>query len=84
VDGSVHISLDGTTLIDGLTNNIDDSSECCGTDGHQNGGANITDGLSSNETLCSVKSNSSDVVSSQMLGDFKDKSVRDIFDLKGV
>ena len=81
---SVLISLDGTTLIDGLTNNIDDSSEGLGTDGYQNGGADIADTLSSNETLSGIKGNGTDVVSTEMLGDLENKSVGAILNLKGI
>jgi hypothetical protein len=84
VNWSVLISLDGTTLIDGLTNNIDDSSEGLGTDGYQNGGADIADTLSSNETLSGIKGNGTDVVSTEMLGDLENKSVGAILNLKGI
>merc|ERR1712166_511635 len=84
VDGSVLVSEDGTTLINGLTDNVDDSSEGLGTDGHQNGGSNIADTLSSNETLGGVKGNSAHVVTTQMLGDFEDESVGAVLNLKGV
>ena len=84
MNGSVLVSEDGTTLIDGLTDNVDDSSEGLGTDGHQNGGSDIADTLSSNETLGGVKGNSAHVVATQMLGDFEDESVGAVLNLKGV
>lgn len=84
MNGSVLISLDGTTLIDGLTNNVDDSSEGLGTDGYQNGGADITDTLSSNETFSGIEGNGTDVVSTEMLGDLKNESVGAVLNLEGV
>lgn len=84
VDRSVHIGIDGTTLINGLSDNVDNSSEGLGTNGYENGGTDITDSLTSNETFSGIKSDSTDVVSSEMLGDLKNKSVRAILNLEGV
>ena len=44
----------------------------------------VDDLLSSNETFGGIQSNGSDVVSSQVLGDFKDKSVLSTLNLEGV
>lgn len=84
MDRSVHIGIDGTTLINGLSDNVDNSSEGLGTDGYENGGTDITDSLTSDETFSGIKSDSTDVVSSEMLGDLKNKSVRAILNLEGV
>ena len=84
MNGSVLIGVNGTTLIDGLSNNIDNSTEGLGTDGYQNGGADIADTLSSNETLSGIKGNGTDVVSTEMLGDLENKSVGAILNLKGI
>jgi hypothetical protein len=84
VNGSVLISVNGTTLIDGLSNNIDNSTEGLGTDGYQNGGSDITDTLSSHETLSGVEGNSADVVSSEMLGDLENETVGAVLDLEGI
>jgi hypothetical protein len=75
VDGSVLVSFDGTTLVNWLTNDINDSSEGFGTDGNENWVTSIVNGLSTDETFSRVESDSSDVVTTQMLGDLEDESV---------
>ena len=75
MDGSVLVSFDGTTLVNWLTNDINDSSEGFGTDGNENWVTSIVNGLSTDETFSRVESDSSDVVTTQMLGDLEDESV---------
>jgi hypothetical protein len=75
VDGSVVLGLDGTSLIDGLTNDVDDSAKSGGTDGDSDGSSGVVDNLSSDKSLGGVHSNGSDGVLSQMLGNFENKSV---------
>ena len=84
MDRSVLVSLDGATLINGLTNDINDSSESLGADGHENGGASVVHGLATDETFSGVESDGSDVVATQVLGDLEDKSVSDTFNFKSV
>jgi len=84
VDGSVLISGDGTALIDRLTNDIDDSTEGLGADGNHNGVASVDDILTTHKTLSGVESNGAHIVSTQMLGDFEDKTRAGTLDLKGV
>jgi hypothetical protein len=65
VDGSVlffKIAFeDGTTFIDGLSDNVDDSSEGGSTDGHQDRGTDISDSLTTDETFSRVESDGTDV-----------------------
>jgi len=75
VDGSVVLSLDGTSLIDGLTNDVDDSAKSGWTDRNSDGSSGVVDNLSSDKSLGGVHSNGSDGVLTQMLGDFEDESV---------
>jgi hypothetical protein len=84
VDRSVLVSFDGATLINGLTNDINDSSESLGADGHENGGASVVHGLATDETFSGVESDGSDVVATQVLGDLEDESVSDTFNFKSV
>jgi hypothetical protein len=84
VDRSVLVSQDGTFLIDGLTDNVDDSAESLGTDGHHDGVSGVSDGLSTNEALSGVESDGADVVATQMLGDLEDEAVRSSLYLKGI
>lgn len=84
MDGSELVSVDGTTLIDRFTNNINDSAESFGTDGHQNRGTAVGNGLSTHKTLGRVKSNGSDVVATKMLGNLENESVGDTLNFESV
>lgn len=84
MDGSVLISLDGTSLVDGLTNNVDNTAEGLGTDGYKNWVAGIINGLATDKTFSGVKSDSSDVVTAEMLSDLEDESVLDTFNFESV
>jgi len=84
VDRSVLVSLDGTTLINGLSNNINDSSESLGADGNENGATSVVNGLATDETFSGVESDGSDVVATQVLGDFEDESVCNTINFKSV
>lgn len=84
VNWSVFISFDGTTFVNGLTNNINDSSKSLGSDWNQDRVAGVQNWLSSDETFSGVESDGSHVVTTQVLGDFEDESVGDTLDLKSV
>ena len=84
MDWEILISLNWTLLVNWFSNNIDNSTEGLGTDGYQNGGSDITDLLSSHETLSGVEGNSADVVSSEMLGDLENETVGAVLDLEGI
>lgn len=73
-----------TTLINRLTNNVDDSTESFGTDGNHNGVSSVEDGLTTDEALSGVKSNGAHVVSTQMLGNFEHKTVLGALDFERV
>jgi hypothetical protein len=84
MDGEELGGGDGATLVDGLTNDIDDSSESLLANGHHNGGTGVLDTLASDETFGGVESDGSHVVSSEMLGNLEHESVLGSLDLKGV
>jgi len=84
VDGSELISLDGTSLVDRLTNNVDNTAEGLGTDGDKNWVASILNGLATDKTFSGVESDGSDVVTAEMLSDLEDESVLDTLNFKGV
>ena len=80
-----HLSgVDWALLIDWLSNNVHNSSKSLWSDWNHNWRSSISDGLSSNETFSGIQSDSSDVVTTQMLGDLKNESVFSALDLKGV
>jgi len=60
--------VDGSPLINGVTNNVDDSAKSFLADRDSDGGAGVEDLVSSYKTLCSVHGNGSHCVLSQMLG----------------
>ena len=51
VDRQELVSADRATLIDWLTDNVDDSAESLRTDGHLNGITSVLDGLATHKTL---------------------------------
>ena len=77
-------SLDWAPLINWLTNDVDDSTKSFWTNWHQNGVSSIIDFLTSNKTFSRVKSNGSDVVTTQMLGNFENQSVFNALDFKSI
>jgi len=84
MDGQVLCGHNRSSLIDRFSNDIHNSSERLGADGHHDGVACVADLLASDQTLGGVHSNRSHVVSTQVLGDFENESVVDTVDLKGV
>ena len=62
MDGKGLLVTNRTTLIDGLTDDVDDSAESLGTDGNLDGVTGVLDGLTTNETLCGVQSDGTHVV----------------------
>merc|ERR1719189_2161185 len=67
------VGFQGTTFINGITNNIDNAAKGFFTDRDTNGGSGINDLLSTDKTLCTIHSNGSDGILSQMLGYLKDQ-----------
>lgn len=84
MDGSELISIDGTSLVDGLTNNVDNTAEGLGTDGDENWVTSILNGLATDKTFSGVESDGSDVVTAEMLSDLEDESVLDTLNFESV
>ena len=78
------ISLNWALLVDGLTNDVDDSTKSLGADWHSNWIASVSNLLTSNETLSGVEGDGSHVVATKMLSNLEDESVVDTLHLKGV
>jgi hypothetical protein len=76
--------VDWTLLIDGFSNNVHNSSKSLRSNWDHDWVADINDLLSSNKSFGGVHSNGSHVVSSQMLGDLKNKSNWESLDLECV
>ena len=84
MDGKELGSVDGTTFVNGLTNDINDTTESARANGHLNGVSSVLDRLATDETLGGVESNGAHVVATQVLGNLKDETVLGSLDLKGV
>ena len=84
MDGKEFGGFDGTALIDGLTDHINDSAEGFRTDRDFNGVVSVHDGLSTNQTLGGVQSDGAHVIASQMLGDLKDEAVLSALNLERI
>ena len=78
------LSTDGTTFVDGLTDNVNDSSKSLWANGNLNGVASIHDGLAAHKAFSGIESDSTHVVATQMLGDFENESVLNSFNFEGV
>ncbi len=75
---------DGTLLVDGLANDVEDAAERVGTDGDLDGGASVHALLAAHESLGGLHGNSPDRVLSKVLGNLKDHAVLGSLNLKGV
>ena len=84
MDGQELLSSNGATLIDGLTDDVDDAAEGLGTDGHLNGIASVTDRLTTHKTLGGVEGDGAHVVATQVLGDLEDETVLGTLNLERV
>ena len=84
MDGQILGGVDGSHLVDGLTNDVDDTAESTSANGHLNGSASVNDTLASDETLSGIEGNGAHVVTTQMLGDLQHESAFDALDLEGV
>ena len=84
MDGEVLVSANWATLVDGLTDNVDDSAEGLRTDGHLDGIASVLDGLTTHETFSGVESDGTHVVATQMLGNLENESVLSALDFESI
>ena len=78
-------ALDGTTLVNGLANDVHDATEGGGTDGDTDGGAGVDDLLATDETLGTVHGNGADRVLAEVGSDLEDETTTvEVDDLEGV
>jgi len=84
MDWHVFSCIDRAALINGLADNVDDSSEGFGTNGHHNGTSSVLDTLPPDKSLSGIQGNCAHVVSSQMLRDLKHEAVVSPLNLKRV
>lgn len=67
--------VDWATLIDGLTNNVNNSSKGLGADGDHNGISGVLDFLTTDESLGGVEGDRAHVVATQVLGDLQNEAL---------
>jgi hypothetical protein len=85
VDGELLDTLNRTTLINGLANDVHDTAKSSLADGHEDGGTSVDDLLSTDETLGTVHGNGTDGVLSQVRGNLEDETTTvEVLDLEGV
>ena len=84
MDGQEVLGLNGSLLVDRLSNHVHNSAKGGWADRHGNGVASVSDFLSSDKTLGRVQSDSSHIVASQMLGDFQNQFILDPLHFKSV
>jgi hypothetical protein len=85
VNGGQLDTLDGSTLVNGLTNDVHDTAEGSSTDGDHDGSTSVNDLGTTNETLGTVHSNGTDGVLTQVGSDLKNETTTmEILNLQGI
>ena len=69
MDGKKLVSIDGSSLVDRLADDVDDAAERGGTDGNGDGAASVQAGLAADETFGTVHGNGSHDILAEMLSD---------------
>ena len=85
VDGEELVALDGTTLVNRLTNDVHNAAESGLADRDLDGGTGVDDLLPTDETLGTVHGNGADRVLTEMGRDLENEAAtREVLDLEGV
>mmetsp|Transcript_59631 Transcript_59631/g.122294 ORF Transcript_59631/g.122294 Transcript_59631/m.122294 type:complete len:370 (+) Transcript_59631:679-1788(+) len=84
MDGHLSLGIDGATLIDGLTNHVDDATQKLGTSRHHDGSSGVKNRLTTHKTLRGVHCNSSHGVLSKMLRNLENEADVVILNFQGV
>ena len=86
MDRAVRIRLNRAAFIDGLTNDVQDTSKRSVTDRDGNGSTRVDDLLATDETLSTVHGNATNGVFTKVLSNLKNEAVTTlhILDLEGV
>ena len=74
MDGGELDALDGTTLVNGLANDVHDTAEGRGADGDTDGSTSVNDLLATDETLGTVHGNGPDRVLTKVGSDLEDET----------
>ena len=84
MDGKGLLVTDWAALVNGLTDDVDNTAEGLGTDRHLDGVTGVLDGLTTDETFGGVKSDGTHVVATQVLGDLENEAVLGALNLERV
>merc|ERR1712024_147851 len=84
VDSLTLLGVNGTPLVNRLTDHIDDPSQSLGTDRNHDGVSGVIDNLATDETLGTVHGNGSDGVLSQVLSNLQDELGGPVLHLESV
>jgi peptide chain release factor 1 len=85
MDGKLLVALDGATLVNRLTNDVDDTAKSTFADGNTDGGTSVNDLLATDETLGTIHSNSTDGVLTKVGSYLKDETTTvEVLHLQGV
>ena len=85
VNGGHLDTLDRTTLVNGLANNVHDTAECRAADGNLDGGTGVDDLLSTDETLGTVHGNGTNGVLAKVRGNLEDETATgEVLHLQGI
>jgi hypothetical protein len=85
VDGQHLDALNGAALINGLANDVHDTTKSGLADGNENGSTSIDDLLATDETLGTVHGNGTDGVLTEVGRDLEDElTTMEVLDVKGV
>ena len=71
VDGLPLVGGDGTPLVNGITDHVDDTAEGLGTHGDHDGRTGVVNHLSTDQTLSTVHGDGTHGVLSEMLGNLE-------------
>merc|ERR1719427_2562961 len=84
VDSLALVGVNGTPLVNWISNNIDNTSKGFRTHRDHDGVASVVDNIATDKTFSTVHSNGSDGVLSQVLGNLQDKLGGPVLDHQGI
>lgn len=84
MDGVTLFGLNGSSLVNGVTNHVHNPAQSLGADGNTDGGSSVDNLLTADKSFGGVHGDGPHSGVSEMLGDFEDKSVLNTLDFKGV
>ncbi len=84
MDGVSDFSIDRSSLVDRVANDVHDPAQCLWADWNTDGSASVDDLLTADQTLGWVHGDGSDTRVAEMLGNFEDETVFDSLNFEGV